>query len=138
MPAPILHFAELAAREAAALGRIDGDLGPVRWHDPCQLGRGLGIYEAPRQVLARVLGRAPDEFDRSRQGARCSGAGGLVPVTMPDVARAIAEQRIADHERHGGGTIVTACASSLRSFERAGAKVVDLATVVRRALAGGA
>lgn len=139
MPVPIEHFAELAAREVGKLRRLgDGDLGdgPVRWHDPCQLGRGLGVYDAPRQVLSRAIGRAPDEFERRREDARCSGAGGLLPVTMPDVARRIADERVADHDRGGGGTIVTACASSLRSFEQAGAKVVDLATVVVRALDG--
>jgi dimethylglycine catabolism B len=136
MPAPVLHFSELAARQLGKLNRIDGDFaeGPVRWHDPCQLGRGLGVYDAPRHVLARALGRAPDEFERRREDARCSGAGGLLPVTMPDVARTIAEQRVADHERSGGGTIVTACASGRRSLARTGATVVDLATVVVRAL----
>lgn len=131
---PVLHFAELAAREVTRLKRISHD-GPVRWHDPCQLGRGLGVYEAPRQVLARLLGRAPAEFARSRDDARCSGAGGLLPVTMPDVARGIAEQRLADHAEAGGGTIITACASSARSFQRSGAReVLDLATVVMRGL----
>lgn len=137
MPAPVEHFSELAAREVSKLRRLDDELGsgrPIRWHDPCQLGRGLGVYGAPRQVLSRVLGRAPDEFARRREDARCSGAGGLVPVTMPDVARRMAEQRIADHEGEGGGTIVTACASSKRALERSGAPVVDLATVVARAL----
>jgi Fe-S oxidoreductase len=137
MPVPVEHFSELAARELVQLGRLDETLGrgPVRWHDPCQLGRGLGIYDAPRQVLSRVLGRAPDEFERRREDGRCSGAGGLLPVTMPDVSRTIAEQRLADHDRSGGGTIVTACASSMRSFQRSGhVAVLDLATVVRRAL----
>ncbi len=137
MPVPVLHFAELAAKEVGRLGRLDGSLGrgAVRWHDPCQLGRGLGVYEAPRQILSRVLGRAPDEFERRREDARCSGAGGLLPVTMPDVARGIAEQRLADHERSGGGTIVTACASSARSFQKSGqGTVLDLATVVLQAL----
>ncbi len=137
MPAPVLHFAEVAAREVGRLGRLDGALGrgAVRWHDPCQLGRGLGVYDAPRQILSRVLGRAPDEFERRREDGRCSGAGGLLPVTMPDVARGIAEQRLADHDRSGGGTIVTACASSARSFQKSGqSAVLDLATVVMRAL----
>lgn len=138
MPVPVLHFAELAAREVGRLGRLDGALGgegAVRWHDPCQLGRGLGVYDAPRQVLSRVLGRAPDEFERRREDGRCSGAGGILPVTMPDVARGIAEQRLADHERSGGGTIVTACASSARAFQKSGqGAVLDLATVVLRAL----
>ena len=136
MPVPVLHFAELAGRELGKLGHVRelAEDGPVRWHDPCQLGRGLGVYDAPRNLLARALGRAPEEFERRREDARCSGAGGLLPVTMPDVARTIAHQRVADHERSGGGTIVTACASSKKSFVRAGARVLDLATVVLRAL----
>jgi Fe-S oxidoreductase len=137
MPVPVVHFSEVAAREVRRLGRLDGGLGdgPVRWHDPCQLGRGLGIYDAPRKVLSRALGRAPDEFERHHEDSRCAGAGGLLPITMPDVAREIAEQRLSDHARSGGGTIVTACASSLRAFQRSGqGMVLDLATVVMRAL----
>ncbi len=127
----------LLVEEVAAWGRngrvaeLDG---PVRWHDPCQLGRGLGVYEAPRQVLTRALGRAPDEFARARSGASCSGAGGLLPKTMPDVARDIASARRAEHDEHGGGTIVTGCASSALAFAKAGAKVLDLVTVARRGL----
>ena len=131
--APIVeHFVELAAHEVVRLGRLD--LGPVRWHDPCQLGRGLGLYEAPRQILSRVLGRSPSEFPRRREDARCSGGGGLLPVTMPEVAQTMAAARTAENEEAGGGTIITACASSARSFARSGAKVLDLATVVARAL----
>ncbi len=133
MPTPIEHFAELAARSLGQLGAIEAN-GPVRWHDPCQLGRGLGVYDEPRQVLARALGRAPDEFEVTREHARCSGAGGLLPVTMPDISRRIVEQRGDDHRRSGGGTIVTACASSMRSFQKEGHAVLDLATVVLRAL----
>jgi Fe-S oxidoreductase len=132
----IEHFSELAARELASLGRATKSVGtgPVRWHDPCQLGRGLGVYEAPRAVLSRALGRAPDEFERRRDDARCSGAGGLLPITMPEVSKGIAKQRIEDHERSGGGTIVTGCASSAKRFAKEGARTVDLVTVVADAL----
>lgn len=134
--APVVHFAELAARELGRVERVSGlfEDGPVRYHDPCQLGRGLGIYDAPRAVLGRALGRTPDEFARSRDYAQCSGAGGLLPITMPEVSSEIARQRLADHERAGGGTVVTACASSARRFRSQGARVVDLVTVVARAL----
>jgi Fe-S oxidoreductase len=133
----VLHLAELAARHVERLGRVDfggGNSGPVRWHDPCQLGRGLGVYEAPRIVLSRVLGRPPDEFERQREHAACSGAGGLVPVTMPNVSRDIARDRVDEHRRIGGGELVTACASSARSLGRAGAEAIDLATVIARAI----
>ena len=47
--------------------------GPVRYHDPCQLGRGLGVYEAPRRVLGRALGRSAEEFPAQGEAAVCSG-----------------------------------------------------------------
>lgn len=125
---------ELAARDLGRIGRVDLGAGPVRYHDPCQLGRGLGVYEAPRAVLTRALGRAPDEFFRKRDDARCSGAGGLLPVTMPGTSREITNERLRDHDARGGGTIVTACASSLSRFREEGRDVVDLSTVLARAL----
>jgi Fe-S oxidoreductase len=111
---------------------------PVRWHDPCHLGRSLGIYDAPRAVLARVLGRPAGELADRREHATCSGAGGLVPCTMPAVARDIAAARLAAHREAGGGRIVTACASSLVALRRAagpsGVVVEDLASYIARAL----
>jgi Fe-S oxidoreductase len=132
---PVEHFTEYAARFLTRVARVAGlDDGPVRYHDPCQLGRGLGVYEAPRALLARALGRVPDEFERCREEARCSGAGGLLPLTMPEVSQTIARVRTAEHEAQGGGTIVSACASSVKTLRKQGAKVVDLVTIVARAL----
>ena len=106
----------------------------VRYHDPCQLGRGLGIYEAPRAVLTRLLGRAPDEFADRRDKAHCSGAGGLLPLTMPEASREIARVRVAEHDSSGGGRIVTACASSLVGMRRHATDVDDLVTWIARGL----
>lgn len=129
------HFVELAGRRSSMLQPTSafGD-GVVRYHDPCQLGRGLGVYDAPRAILARALGRPPEEFARRREDARCSGAGGILPKTMPETSAAMADVRIAEHDELGGGTIVTACASSHARFEAQGAKTLDLVTIVARAL----
>jgi len=124
---------ERAARDLAALETVGAGEG-ARYHDPCQLGRGLGVYEAPRAVLTRALGRAPAEFDARREHAACSGAGGLVPVTMPGVARTIAGTRADEHRRAGGGKVITACASSLRAFRREGLDADDIVSWIARAL----
>jgi Fe-S oxidoreductase len=116
-------------------GALDG---PVRWHDPCQLGRGLGVFDAPRTVLARALGRPPDEFPASRERAICSGAGGLLPSTMPDASRSLARARLQDAAQAGGGRVVTACASSLIAFRKAavhGVAVDDLVSWIAQAAA---
>ena len=126
-------FAEAVVAKMAEL-RLEPEALPdrrLRYHDPCLLGRGLGSYDAPRRLVARASLGGVLEFSYRRERGRCSGAGALVPVTRPETAQAIAETRVAEHERLGGGTIVTACAGSLRSFRQAGAQAVDLATVVR-------
>lgn len=119
VPTRVELLVEVAARMLSELSPVARDTGePVRWHDPCQLGRGLGIYEAPRAILARALGRAPDELDERREYGMCSGAGGLLPSTMPETARAIAHARLEAHEAAGGGRVVTACASSLIALRK--------------------
>ncbi len=135
LEAPVELLVERAARSLDLLTPVpQADGAPVRYHDPCQLGRGLGVYEAPRAVLARALGRPPEEFDARREKGACSGAGGLLPTTMPGVAKDIADARMDEHERAGGGRIVTACASSLNAFLRPGRAPVDyLVTWIARA-----
>ncbi len=132
-PLPFLRF---VASQADLLGKIPGfgDAEPVRFHDPCALGRGLSEYDAPRLVLGRALGRPADEFDAQRERAECSGGGALLPISMPSTSVRIADLRLKAHERLGGGVLVTACASSLRRFRAQGARAVDIATVVEQSL----
>jgi len=47
----------------------------IVFHDPCYLGRGNGIYEAPRDVI-RKLDATLDEMKRNRAHGFCCGAGG--------------------------------------------------------------
>jgi Fe-S oxidoreductase len=125
---------EIAADELGRLTPVPG-AGELRYHDPCQLGRGLGVYDAPRRVLTRATGRAPGEFVLQGKHAACSGAGGLLPVTMPETARRIAAARQKEHGDAGGGEIVTACASSLVALRKAGPdRVSDVVSWIARAV----
>ncbi len=47
----------------------------ITFHDPCYLGRGNNIYEAPRSVIEK-LDVELAEMKRSRQFGLCCGAGG--------------------------------------------------------------
>lgn len=129
----ILHLTELAARALPRLRHVAID-GVVRYHDACHLGRGLGIYEAPRAVLSAILGRTPEEFARRREEATCSGGGGILPITDRQTSDAIAEARLEQHRALGGGAIVTTCAASRKKLSRDGTTVFDLASLIARAL----
>lgn len=133
----LVHVSELAAEHLDRVPlRTVASNEPVRYHDPCRLGRGLGVYDAPRAVLARLLGRAPDELAFSRERAECSGAGGLLPRTAPESSEAIARERARAHEEAGGGILVTACPGAARALARAVGpdRVADLGAMLGRAL----
>jgi Fe-S oxidoreductase len=124
---------DLAARSLDRFARVE-DAAPPRYHDPCQLGRGLGRFDEPRAVLGKIAGGPPREFARSREGSECSGGGSLLPVVYPETSQAIASARIGAHRDEGGGTLVTACASSLLRFRSAGEPAEDLSTWLLRGL----
>ncbi|MDO9021444.1 MAG: (Fe-S)-binding protein [Deltaproteobacteria bacterium] len=132
--ARVEHLAETAARHLDRLRPLDVD-GTVAVHDSCRLGRGLGVYDAPRQVMERILGRAPVELPNSREQASCSGGGGLLPITRPATSRAIAAE-LAGEVREAGDDVgvVTTCTSSRSRLRRAGVRADDLAEWVARSL----
>lgn len=109
---------------------------PVRWHSPCQLGRGLGRHDEPRILLEKILGKSPARFLRDGKHSECSGGGGLLPITRPESSAAIADARIAEHRERGGGVLVTACASSLHRFRTRGEAAEDLMSLLVRAIQG--
>lgn len=103
----------------------------VAYHDSCMLGRGLGEYEAPRALLARAV-TGVLEGSSSRAEGGCSGGGGLLPRTMPEVSVDIARRQAADLAEDPAVPLVSACPTSRRMFERAGRTSLDLVGLLRR------
>jgi Fe-S oxidoreductase len=102
----------------------------VAYQDACHLGRGLGQYEEPRALLSAAVERFAEAQD-NRAEAGCSGGGGLLPRTSQETAVEVS-RRQADRVAPEGETVVTACPTSRRMFERAGRKSEDLLSLMRR------
>ena len=88
----------------------------IVYHDPCHLGRGCGVYEAPRNILRAVPGVELVEMPRNRRWAWCCGGGGGVPEAYPELARWNAEDRLKEARETGAELMVTASAVCLKSF----------------------
>ncbi len=86
------------------------------YHDPCHLGRHLGLYEPPRKLLESIPGIKLIEMERTRDEARCCGAGGGVKTAFPDLAMKIAGLRVADAEQTGANVLSTSCPFCLQSL----------------------
>ncbi len=126
----MLHLSELAARYIDRIERGTAT-GAHRYHDPCRLGRGLGVFESPRRVLAKILGKPVEEFAQNRRDSVCAGGGGQLPRTDPKASARIAERRSEEHGWVGGGTLVTACPGSAHQLSKHGdAAVVSFASLL--------
>jgi len=80
----------------------------VTYHDPCDLGRHLGIFEPPRKVL-KALGVDLVEMVKNRQFSSCCGGGGGLLASNPDLSEKISVGRISQAVAVGAETLVTSC-----------------------------
>ncbi|MDP2766157.1 MAG: heterodisulfide reductase-related iron-sulfur binding cluster, partial [Candidatus Methanoperedens sp.] len=79
------------------------------YHDPCHLGRHVGVFEEPRYVLNNLPGIKLVEMERNRREQRCCGAGGGVKAGIPDLALAVAKARMNDAKATGAQTLISTC-----------------------------
>jgi len=112
----------------------------VAYHDPCHLGRDLGIYDAPRDILKEVADIK--EMKRERAQAWCCGSGGGVKSAFDDFALWSAAERIKEAREAGAESLVSACPFCKRNLMEAsekegkGMKVYDIVELVNLGLEG--
>lgn len=111
--------------EVLAEALKDGTLKPkngkkikVAYHDPCMLGRGLGVTEPPREALAALDGVEVVEMDRNRQDSFCCGSKGNDGY-FDGYRDATAKERIREFEDTGADIMITACHYCKTQFQRA-------------------
>jgi Fe-S oxidoreductase len=86
----------------------------VVWHDPCELGRGSGVYDEPRNVLKHIakLQKASEEEE---MGVCCGGSLGNIRLPGSE-RRKIAVKASEVLSSSGADTIVTGCPLCKRTF----------------------
>ncbi|MGE5305946.1 MAG: (Fe-S)-binding protein [Alphaproteobacteria bacterium] len=118
----VLHGVEwVADRVLAGRLKFTGQLRKkVAYHDSCHLGRGCGVYDAPRSILASVPGVTLVEMERNRRWAWCCGGGGGVPEAYPELAQWNAADRLREAKEAGAELVLTSSALCQRSFAGCG------------------
>lgn len=105
------------------------------YHDPCQLGKGCGVYGAPRMVIEAVTGKAPQELFHAREEAECCGAGSAMYLTNYDLSLQVARRRVQGAMEDGADVLVTACPNCYKIFDECGTlTVIPLEKLVAGAL----
>ncbi len=115
----LAHASEVV-EELVREGRIvfEGDAEPITYHDPCDLGRGLGVYEAPRLVLRSFAPEDYVELSPSREAALCCGGGGDVEMWDPELVTGVNSLLTDAVGRTGTGLLVQGCPQCKRVTQR--------------------
>ena len=109
---------------AIRLGAVNA---AVTYHDPCDLGRNGGVYDAPRRILKSIPGLTLLELENNRAQSVCCGGGGNLELADPDLSSVLAQKKIEEIQRTGVKTVVTSCQQCIRTIRaRAARQEIDL------------
>lgn len=106
----IMHITEYLARLIRE-GRLSLQeiTETVTYHDPCDLGRTSGIYEAPREVIKSIPGIRFVELPHHHERSLCCGGGGTLQGVDAELAAKIAKMRAEEIRSSGASIVVSAC-----------------------------
>jgi heterodisulfide reductase subunit D len=108
----------------------------VTYHDPCHLGRHIGLYEPPREVYKQIPGIEFVEMNKSRENAWCCGAGGGVKIGYPDWAVEISKERLEEAKETGATVLSSTCPFCRTNLSDAnekfnmGFEIIDLIEII--------
>ena len=113
----------------------------ITFHDPCYLGRGNDVYEAPREALQKLDSELV-EMKRCRQNGLCCGAGGAQMFKEAEPGnKEINIERTEDVLESKADIVATGCpfcntmmTDGVKHFEKEGSIVVkDVAELIAEA-----
>jgi heterodisulfide reductase subunit D len=125
--------------------KLNAFSGTITYHDPCDLGRKSGVFDAPRAVLTNIPGARFVEMTNYAKNAMCCGGGGNLETFDPTLVPQVASERLDDAVGTGANVLVSACQQCERTLmgaarkhdgaHKARMKVMDVVEVVAQQLA---
>jgi heterodisulfide reductase subunit D len=97
-------LAPLVKNKKLSLGSLEK---VVTYQDPCTLGRGFRIFDAPRQLLAAIPGLKLAEMENNRERSLCCGANPWAYCNT--VNQQIQKKRLDQAQDTKGELLLTAC-----------------------------
>lgn len=113
------HITEALAESLPDSPDCEDETVRLTYHDPCELGRGTGVFDPPRRLLGKAGKIEIVEMDNVRDMSVCCGAGAGVRSGFPELSSAIASRRLQEAKKKGVGVLVTACPWCLENLNNA-------------------
>jgi len=131
---PVLHHTEYIEKcmKEKKISVAKQDL-KVAYHDPCELGRGCGVYKAPRNVLKNIVNLVP--LRNQKEKSFCCGFNLGNLAIDSEAQKKIRDAALQNLLEKNPDLIVTACPMCKKAFNYSGEfRVKDLAEVVGEGL----
>jgi Fe-S oxidoreductase len=112
-------------------GRLPVSSMPERavYHDPCELGRGSGIYEQPRELLGNYVSLIKTPHEKA-DAFCCGGSLANTKITMQERDR-IRDKVLEEYQTCQPDQLITACPLCKKTFTKGTAiQIYDLAEIV--------
>jgi heterodisulfide reductase subunit D len=124
-------------------GKLHSITHKVAFHDPCIMGRHMGLYDEPRSLLTSIPGVELVEMYSHREHSLCCGGGGGVLGAFDDIAAQVAIERLQQAAAAGADQLVTSCPTCVVNLKRAVKKagvnfyVSDIVELINEAIPDG-
>ena len=111
----VMHTTEYLIENGFDMEMKAEDEVTVTYHDPCRLGRQMGIYEEPRELIAGVEGVELVEMEHHGEDAMCCGVSSM--MSCNENARSLRVSRMEEIRNTGADMMITACPKCVSHFE---------------------
>ncbi len=108
----------------------------VTYHDPCDMGRGCGIFEPPREVIKAIPGIEFVEMPKNREFGTCCGGGGDMEMVDANLVNEVADTLVGEIEKTEADIVVSGCGQCKRMIlnaikaRKAKLKVLDITELI--------
>ena len=111
----VMHTTEFLIENGFDMQMKAEDELTVTYHDPCRLGRQMGIYDEPRELVAGVEGVELVEMEHHGEDAMCCGVSSM--MSCNENARALRVSRMEEIRNTGADMMITSCPKCVSHFE---------------------
>lgn len=105
------YLVDVLKVDFSKLGNVAMDF---TYHEPCHVGRGLGLTRQPLEILKNIPGLA---YKPMKAPNRCCGGAGSFSLTNYSLSYQILGKKLDDIKGTGASTVVTACGSCRMQLE---------------------
>lgn len=93
--------------------------GRIVYHDPCELGRHMNMYDTPRELIKSIPGIDFVEFKENRENSVCCGMGGGVAMHDRHVSNLQARKKARAIDESEAEIVITHCPACFQGISNA-------------------